>query len=179
MTTTHQRDQRGYRVDPGHGPRVRTDVIDVYVYRHAGSIHEPSIEFLQLLRSREPLKDTWHPVMGHIEPGETAHAAAMRELAEEVGLRAGDPHLLGVWALEQVHPFYIAAIDCIVMSPRFIAEVDHAWSPKLNGEHARFRWVPTYQAWRHVMWPGQRAAIAELMELLSLPTGTRDYLKIV
>lgn len=173
------RDDRGYRVEPGHGPRVRTDVIDVYIYRHAGSLHEPSIDVLQLLRCREPLKDTWHPVMGHIEHGETAVDAAMRELREEVGLKPGMPALMGMWALEQVHPFYIAAIDCIVLSPRFIVEVDHDWTPTLNGEHAQYRWVPTYQAWRHVMWPGQRAAIAELMELLELPTGSREYLKIV
>ena len=98
-------DAGGYRVDAVAGPRVRTDIVDVYIFRRARGV----VEFLQLLRSADPLKDTWHPVMGHIERGETATACALRELEEEVGLRAGDPAFKRMWALEQVHPFVEAA----------------------------------------------------------------------
>lgn len=156
----------GYRRTPGNGPLVRTDVIDVYVFRHAAKGKGRGIELLQLRRSKPPLHDTWQPIMGHIESPETAVAAAIREMEEEVGLAARDPGLLGLWALEQVHPFFLAAINCIVLSPRFAAEVSRSWRPRLNEEHAAHRWVPASRASKHFMWPGQLASVRELLGLL-------------
>lgn len=191
MTNDEQGD--GYRLTPRGGPSVRTDVVDVYVFRRCESestggtpvprhadlslpreapSHAQMVEFLQVLRASEPLADTWHPVMGHIEPGETAVRCALRELDEELGLCVGgggkrrDPALVGVWALEQVHPFFIAELDAIVMSPRFAAEVTSEWSPRLNDEHSAHRWVAQEDAARMFMWPGQRAAVREIVESL-------------
>lgn len=167
------RDGDGYRVLPGHGPRVRSDVIDVYVAR------EPSrpgtdgdLELLQLRRSKAPLLGTWQPIMGHIEPGETAVAAALRELREEIALDATDasqPSVVGVWALEQVHPFYIAAINCIVLSPRFVVVVRAGFEPTRIAEHDAHRWVRARQAQAHFVWPGQLASIKELLSILANP----------
>ena len=151
----------GYRIDAVAGPRLRTDIVDVYIFRRRAR----SIEFLQLLRSAEPLKDTWHPVMGHVEKGETAVACALRELEEEVGLHREDAAFKGMWALEQVHPFYIAAIDQIVLSPRFAAEVTATWNPRVNDEHTAARWVKRSEVAKRFMWPGQRAACGEVAGL--------------
>lgn len=170
------RDQRGYRPppEPGRGPRVRTDVINVYIVRRNAA----DLELLQIKRARDPLKDSWQPVMGHIEPGETAPRAAAREMNEEVGLSPADPRVLGFYALEQVHPFYIAAIDSVVMSPRFVAEVDRGWEPTLNAEHTAARWVQSAHAERAFMWPGQLAAIREITALLTPGSPARDALRI-
>ncbi len=127
------------------------------------------------------MRGTWQPVMGHIEAGETAVAAAKREAAEEVGLVMGPaldsasstlvsaspaigsapPLLLGLWQLEQVHPFFLAASDEIVMSPRFIAEVGQMWKPVLNHEHSEWRWVQEAKVNELFVWPGQRLSISE------------------
>ena len=187
-----------YRIEPLGGPRVRTDVIDVYVFQRAekpprpvvgasasgsswggvtpdtGADVERDVYFLQLLRARDPLGQTWQPVMGHAEKGEKAVACAVRELAEEVGLPKGDRALRGLWALEQVHPFFIAELDAIVMSPRFAAEVEPGWTPRLNDEHTAHRWVHFRDVVRPgggggevaFMWPGQRAAAREIVESL-------------
>ncbi len=187
-----------YRVEPLGGPRVRTDVIDVYIFQRAATPPRPvvgasavssswggvtpdtgadgahGVYFLQLRRARDPLGGTWQPIMGHVEKGETAVRCALRELEEEVGLRRGDAALRGVWALEQVHPFYIAELDAIVMSPRFAAEVSPGWAPRLNDEHTAHRWVHSRDAMRAsggggegaFMWPGQRAAAREIVESL-------------
>jgi dATP pyrophosphohydrolase len=180
------RDERGYRARPGPGSAVRADVVDVYIAR-LRSGHEstreggdPEWSFLQLLRAKAPLHDTWQPIMGHIEPGERAWEAAIREVREEAGLDVRDrAHCAGLWALEQVHPFYIAAIDSVVLSPRFVAVVRSEWRPTLNSEHSAFRWVAGSMAWRQFMWPGQMAALREIMDLLDNPGPAREALRIV
>jgi 8-oxo-dGTP pyrophosphatase MutT (NUDIX family) len=144
-------------------PTLRCDIIDVYIFRRGAGA-----EFLQLLRAADSkhMPATWHPVMGHVEAGETAVACAVRELDEEVGLREGDPAWLGLWALEEVHPFFLTASDEVVLSPRFAAEVATGWRPRLNREHTSFRWVAAGDVDQTFMWPGQRAAIAEIVQSL-------------
>lgn len=173
----------GYEALSGNGPRVRTDVVDVYVFREATEAEERAgasgedwssagtqrrrrVMFLQLLRSGEPLMGTWHPVMGHVESGESAAECAKREMREEIGLDACDEACLGVWALEQVHPFFISAIDTIVMSPRFAAKVKVGWTARLNGEHSAQRWVHEDDVEASFMWPGQVATIREILSVI-------------
>jgi 8-oxo-dGTP pyrophosphatase MutT (NUDIX family) len=146
-------------------PQVRTDIVDVYIFRWPDETiarAEPHVEFLQLLRTRGPMKNTWQPVMGHIDGSETAVQCALRELQEEVGLDAQSSAFAGMWALEQVHPFYMPELDAIIMSPRFAVEVTGSWRMHLNGEHSAHRWIPAHQASRYFMWPGQLAAAREI-----------------
>ncbi|MBX3359169.1 MAG: NUDIX domain-containing protein [Phycisphaeraceae bacterium] len=187
--------ETGYRPQPLGGVTVRTDIVDVYVFRaiatgdgraplvveseetgEASQVH--GVEFLQLHRIGDPLAGTWQPVMGHIEAGESAVQAAVREMEEELGLTA-ESGLVALWALEQVHPFYIAAIDSIVLSPRLVAQVSAAWTPRLNEEHSEFRWVSWSEVWRRFMWPGQIAACGEIVEHLLRPGSlAREALRI-
>lgn len=139
------------------GPPLRTDVIDIYLFRR-----HPDLQFLQLLRREEPLARTWQPVMGHVEAGEATVAAFWRELREETGLEARSGALLNAWALEEVHPFFVARADAIFLSPRFAVEVAADWSPTLNHEHAEHRWVALAEVPAKFMWPGQIGAIEEL-----------------
>lgn len=151
--------------------RVRTDVVDVFVAR----VHHDAIEFLQLRRVEEPLRGTWQPIMGHTHDtstpsqpaGETSLDAAIRELKEEVGLAAADA--LAMWALEQVHPYYIARSDCVMLSPRFAVLVPHDWTPVLNEEHDAFRWVRESDVAAEFVWPGQRACCVEICDLINSP----------
>ncbi|MEL6328040.1 MAG: NUDIX domain-containing protein [Planctomycetota bacterium] len=145
---------------PSNGPRVRTDIVDVYVFRRGAT----DVSLLQLLRARDPLGGTWQPVMGHVEAGERAVDTVWRELGEEVGLRPPSG-VVGAWALEQVHPFFLADRDEIIMSPRFAVEVERGWEPELNDEHEGARWVSSGDE-GSFMWPGQRAAVRELLRLL-------------
>ncbi len=138
-------------------PTIRCDVVDVYIFRRAAR----GVEFLQLLRAEEPLKSTWHPIMGHVHEGETAVQTAKREMLEEVGLESS--LALGMWALEQTHPFFVARLDCICLSPRFVVEVGPQWTPVLNEEHSEWRWVPAADTSAFV-WPGQRAAVREVLD---------------
>lgn len=145
--------------------RVLAHLVDVYVVRE----REGAFEFLQLRRVQQPLAGTWQPVMGHIEGDETAERCAGRELGEEVGLHGGDGAWLGFWQLEEVHPYFVAALDAVVLSPRFLALVDAAWEPDFSGEtaHDAHRWVGEHELREAFMWPGQGRACAEAMGLLA------------
>lgn len=160
-------------------PTIRADIVDVYVFRRQPA---GAIDLLQLLRAEDPdttLGNTWQPVMGHIEPGETASACARRELEEELGLLPTNPAFRGLWALEQVHPYFLAAKDQIILSPRFACEVAPAWQPTLNHEHTAARWVPADQSEEWFMWPGQIAAIDEIVRsLLAEDSLSRERLRI-
>jgi len=183
-TDRADRDARGYRPDAaGRGARLRADVIDVTIARPTRSPASAEVgdrfEVLQLQRTRDPLKGTWQPVMGHIDGQESATAAAMREAREEVGLNIADPAACAAfWALEQVHPYFISAIDCVVLSPRFLALVAPDWTPSLNHEHAAHRWVLLRDASRSSTWPGQRASLAEVATLLAGDSIEGPWLRI-
>ncbi len=183
MTPPHTDDTRtpeGYRLTPTGGPALRADVVDLYVFR-AGV---QGVELLQLERNKAPLLGTWQPVMGHVEPGERAHETAVREALEEIALDVRSENALGFWALEQVYPYYLPALDCIVMSPRFVVEVAGDWEPTLNEEHTAHRWIgaPMHDgrpAQDHFMWPGQKNAISELLtEIAPESAVARDHLRI-
>lgn len=164
---------------------IRCDLVDVYVVRQYETewVHrvDPVLELLQLHRSEEAktLRGTYQPVMGHIEKGETAVDAALREMQEELGLSIRDAGFRGLWQLEQVHPFFLASSDAVVMSPRFVAEVSLDWEPRLNGEHDGFRWVPAHQAMRYFMWPGQLNAVREIVDVVFRPGSiTHEALRV-
>lgn len=150
------------------GPKVRTDIVEVYVFRRAA---RGVAEFLQLRRSKGAMAGSWQPVMGHIEEGETAAAAAIRELKEETGFAPGPEKksLTAIWQLESVNAFFLATHDAILLSPGFAAEIAPGHEPRLDDTHDAHRWVPRDQADRLFVWPGQRQAIQQIIADIIAP----------
>lgn len=156
------------------GPPIRSDIVDVYVFRRGAA----GLEFLQMRRCKGRLAGTWHPVMGHIEPGETAVQTALRELQEETGYAAGTG-LLAFWHLEKINLYYLAAYESIVASPCFAAEVQPGVEPTLDDSHDAWRWVPRDAADRSFLWTGQRAAIEHLVrDILPADAPASAHLRI-
>lgn len=77
----------------------------------------------------------WNLPAGHVEPGESAASAAIREAHEEAGLR--------------VHT--VKPVVRVHFAP-FIVDVYHStdWSGRvrLNAESTASKWVPVEDAWR-------------------------------
>jgi 8-oxo-dGTP pyrophosphatase MutT (NUDIX family) len=146
-------------------PHIRADMVTVLVFRRVAG----RVEFLQLRRAKDPARGTWQPIMGGVTPGEKASAAAVRELQEETGLDAASPACLGLWALDQVAPFFMQTLDAVILSPVFAAEAAPAWSPALNPENDSSRWVPAADIAEAFIWPGHVASCREVLDWLLRP----------
>lgn len=160
------------------GPPIRTDIVEVYVFRAPAAGRSADAQFLQLRRAAgAELPGTWQPVMGHLLQGERAAAGALRELAEETGL----PPLqaMGFWQLEELNTFFFHAAEAVVMSPGFAVRVEPGWEPVLNHEHDAHRWVKRDAAERAFLWPGQRHAIEQVVrDVLAADSMVEPFLRI-
>ncbi len=117
-----------------HGLRV----IAICVFRRDESI--------LVFDGYDSVKETYYyrPFGGALEPGETLHAAATREIAEELGLQAADLKLVGV--LENIFVLDGQPKHEIVFvyDGRFVDEFVygqnelHGW--EANGEPLRATW---------------------------------------
>jgi len=163
------------------GPPVRTDIVDVYVYRRARTGTRRNCQFLQMRRQAGALAGSWQPVMGHIEEGETASQAAARELAEETGwtLQTNNASVLGFWQLEEVNTYFLHRLNCIMMSPCFAVEVTATSEPTPDESHDAHRWILRDQVQACFVWPGQRTAVAAILrDLVSAQLPVADHLSI-
>lgn len=158
------------------GPELRTDIVDVYVFRRPAG-RSRDAQFLQLRRAaaEKSLAGTWQPVMGHMQAGETAARTALRELEEETGFGPG-AGLGGFWQLESPNTYFLHSHEAIVMSPCFAAEVAGDAEPRLDASHDAHRWVGRAEADRFFLWPGQRQAIREIVRGLLEPGAPTEAL---
>jgi dATP pyrophosphohydrolase len=154
---------------------VRHDMVTVFVARpnaQAGS--GASHEFLQLRRvAGDYMGGTWQTVRGVAEPGETAVAAAGRELKEETGLAPAE-----LYALSSIDSFYTAKFDTVWHCPVFFALVSRESGVNLNEEHDQHRWVPLDRVNASFMWPRERELIAEIATEILRPSLAKPHLLI-
>ena len=96
-------------------------------------------EVLLIERGKGALKGRWSLPGGHIEAGETAIAAARREVLEETGIEA---HLEG---LQDLHDLILRAPDGSLAAHYLIAVFYGRWiagEPMAGGDAAAARFVP-------------------------------------
>jgi dihydroneopterin triphosphate diphosphatase len=113
-------------------------------------------EYLVLQRSREERVHPcmWQIITGIIEEGETAVAAALREVGEEAGLKA-----LRLWNVPLVNSFYDATRDAVNMCPVFAVQADPAAQVALSEEHMAYQWFSRADAWTQLVWPAHRQSL--------------------
>ena len=127
-------------------------------------IHTEGGEFL-LMERRRPA-GFWQSVTGSLEWGESADAAARREVVEETGI------IQGVLVnLQWTQVYEILPAFGKVYAPGITRNLEHAFSLRLlqrvpvtlsESEHVRFRWVPGAEAVDTVSSSTNRAVIDSL-----------------
>ena len=137
--------------------------VAVFVTRRRGS------EVLVLHRSPQQ-GGYWHVVAGGVEAGETAAAAAARELREETGLVAEVAG--GVEVVEYVYSLteepadrralYDPAVAAVTVTC-FRATAPDEWEPTLDWEHDDYRWCDPDEAFGTLRWPDTARAMRELV----------------
>ena len=140
---------------------VNVGTVDVYVIDPSGS--DWKVLVLQRgLDTRCP--SSWETVHGHIEAGETTADAAQREVREETGLRIDRLYVV------TVQPFFIQKTQTVELAVVFAAFVAAGQAVALGAEHVRYEWLSVDEATKRLVWPRERAALAEIVDLL----GTGD-----
>lgn len=136
---------------------MRVAFVDVYVLRQGTA----GLETLVLRRSpagRCP--GSWEVVHGSIEPGEHPRDAALREMAEETGLRPAR-----FYNLSRTESFYRHTTDEIGLIPVFAAFVEKG-SPRISAEHDAAEWLSIPAAQGRLAWPRERRALDDIQILL-------------
>ena len=121
-------------------------------------------EFLLLERRKPP--GYWQSVTGSLEWGETADAAARRELIEETGITAGLLRNLHWTQVYEILPSFGKKY-----APGVTRNLEHAFALKLlnrvpvilsESEHVQFRWMPAGEAIAMASSSTNRAVIQQL-----------------
>lgn len=149
----------GSGVEPAERePFKRPESVLVVVHTRAGEV--------LLLRRRRPAW-FWQSVTGSLHWGETPREAAMRELLEETGLRAGAA--LVDWRKHVEFPIVPPWTERYAPDARLNRE--HWFRLPLGSrrlirldprEHLEYRWLSIHEAWRRATSWTNRRAIAEL-----------------
>ena len=107
-------------------------------------------EFLVALRAPDH-GGYWHTIAGTVEDGEAFHAAAVRELWEETGLKVEQLEPLGEFAY--VREEWESQPGLRVHVEAFFVDVEPGWEPTLNEEHDEYRWLRRDEAAELLFWP--------------------------
>jgi dATP pyrophosphohydrolase len=132
---------------------IECNRIRAYVVRTDG----PEARVLLLKRRGTHLDGTWQQVAGGIKEGETAWQAALREIAEESGLRPGR-----LYSADLVETYYSVEKDRIYVAPVFVGFVGPDANVKVSDEHYEHEWVTFDEAAKRLPFPHQRDAMAHI-----------------
>jgi dihydroneopterin triphosphate diphosphatase len=138
---------------------IEAGVVDVFVIR---TREGRGLEVLAMQRStgvRCP--GSWEVVHGSIEPGESAPAAARREVNEETGLQV--ERLYSITA----NPFFLNARGTVQVALVFAAFITAAADVKLSEEHQACEWLDFEAASSRLAWPREREYLRHIEILLS------------
>jgi len=150
---------------------IRPDFVECWVFR-LPVVGRPEV----LLVRRAPhsiFPGLWQPVTGHLDPGERAPLAALREVAEEVGI--GPAETEAFYDLDDVRLFYDEGPDGILSAVIFALRARPDAMPRLSADHDALRWVALDEALGEVTWPSYPGTLHAIASHLVEPDRARWF----
>jgi 8-oxo-dGTP pyrophosphatase MutT (NUDIX family) len=143
---------------------LRPDLVACWIYR----VGEAGLEILLIHRAPGRMyPGLWQCVTGRLESGETIMAGALREVAEETGLRGAD--IEAFFETDIINWFHEATIDGMWSEVVFAARVRPEARPLISDEHDDLRWVTPAQGHELVVWQSYHQAIEQVEWLVANP----------
>ncbi|MCU0482880.1 MAG: NUDIX domain-containing protein [Chloroflexi bacterium] len=150
---------------------IRPDFVECWVFR-LPVVGRP--EVLLVRRAAHSIfPGLWQPVTGHLEADERAPVAALREVAEEVGIGPAETEAL--YDLDEVRFFYDEGPDAILAAAVFALRVRPDAAPHLSGDHDALRWVAIDEALEEVTWPSYPGTLEAITTCLMEPERARWF----
>ncbi len=134
-----------------------------YVSAYVIRLTAEGARYLLIRRCEKSLNGTWQMVTGGIEPGETASAAALREIREETGLIPST-----LYAADAVETFYMHANDKIIFVPVFVSFVEDPEVHLSPEEHDAYEWLTFEEARERLVWAEQKRVITHIQHAFIL-----------
>ena len=149
----------------------RPDLVECWVFR-LPVVGRPEV---LLLRRAAPSiwPGLWQPVTGHLDPGERAPLAALREVAEEVGI--GPAETEAFYDLDEVRLFYDEDPDGILAAVVFALRARTDAVPRLSVDHDAMRWLALDEALEEVTWPSYPGTLHAIASHLVEPERARWF----
>jgi len=127
---------------------------------------------LLLHRCGKFISGNWQMVTGKVHEGESAIAAAQRELFEETSLRPDR-----FYTADFLESFYLEKFDTICHAPVFLAFIDQEQTVILSPEeHDKYQWLSIPDALSLLEFSGQRAALIHIEEQFIKKTPNERFL---
>lgn len=141
-------------------PRIISDSVDVYLFRWVNG----RVQFLILLRRPEvALGNTWHSVHAKVGEGETAYAAALRELRQTTGIA---PRRF--YSADLISQFYDHFSDTISLTPVFAALAEGPGPVIMSPDYSDFLWCDLEEAVARLLSNSQRWAVRHIYDAIAM-----------
>ncbi|MBI3632330.1 MAG: NUDIX domain-containing protein [Candidatus Vogelbacteria bacterium] len=132
--------------------------VQVIIFRRIGN----RVEILLLQRASD---ETWQPVTGGVEEGESYLNGATRETIEETGLTLFVKIVEGIYSFSFKNPEGHRRAG-LVTEEVFAFEAPISFKPTLSQEHINFMWVSPEEAVKKLKFENQKMAMNKFILIL-------------
>jgi dATP pyrophosphohydrolase len=139
--------------------KISSSIVELCVFKKESG----KVKYLLLHRTvdEKVYPNLWQFITGSIEENEKAKDAAIRELAEETGLKPKS-----LWIVPYVLSFYNSEWDSVNLCPFFATEVHGDSLIQLSDEHDDFGWFSYEEAIQKLVWPSWREGLKIVNEYI-------------
>jgi dATP pyrophosphohydrolase len=151
-------------------PKIISDSVDIYAFRRVNG--RP--QYLALLRRPEvALGNTWHAIHAKVGDGETAYAAALREVRHAIGVVPKQ-----FYSADLVSQFYDHYSDSIALTPVFAALIEGPAPAMLGADFIDYAWCDLDEAVARLFSSAQRWAVRHIADVIASGGPEAEYYRL-